>query len=100
MNNDSIQSRLEDYDARISAVRQSIKALQKEEKELVQGRNELLALQKENTSNALLTASLHSSGSSGATTDYFASDFEWSGSMKAKLNEVFGIKSYRLCQEG
>ncbi|RDX41672.1 ATP-dependent DNA helicase [Lentinus brumalis] len=32
--------------------------------------------------------------------DYNSSEFEWSGALEAKLKEVFGHDSFRLCQEG
>jgi len=33
-------------------------------------------------------------------TNYSLSNFEWSGGMKARMYEVFGIQDFRLCQEG
>ncbi|OCH86014.1 ATP-dependent DNA helicase [Obba rivulosa] len=34
-----------------------------------------------------------------ATVDYTA-QFDWSGSLKAKMTSIFGIEKFRLCQEG
>lgn len=32
--------------------------------------------------------------------DYNSGDFDWSSAMKAKMRSVFGIKEFRLCQQG
>ena len=39
------------------------------------------------------------SGSKNFSIDY-TNSFEWTGMMKGKMMEVFGIRDYRLCQEG
>lgn len=40
----------------------------------------------------------HTGGSSGI--DYTRKEFEWTKGLKAKMKDVFGIASFRLCQEG
>lgn len=39
------------------------------------------------------------SGQAG-TINYMTEIFEWSGGLKARMREVFGIQNFRLCQEG
>ncbi|KAH8116052.1 ATP-dependent DNA helicase [Phellopilus nigrolimitatus] len=34
------------------------------------------------------------------TIDYLKEHFEWSGELKARMQDVFGIQNFRLCQEG
>lgn len=98
----SIHVRLQACDRKLETVREQIKALQREEQEIVRERSDLRTLQQEIlNSNALANRSNSNQPSNSTTiTNYFASDFEWSNAMKAKMNEVFGIPSFRLCQEG
>ena len=45
----------------------------------------------------------HQLGSSSAMSDsinYLEQDFEWSRQLKSKLNRIFGIDDFRLCQKG
>ncbi|KAJ7492759.1 ATP-dependent DNA helicase [Mycena latifolia] len=39
-------------------------------------------------------------GKAAGGTDYSAEDFPWSDGLKAQMKKVFGIKNFRLCQQG
>ena len=98
----SIHIRIQACDRRLETIREQIKALQREEQETIRERSDLRTLQQEILNSNAMTNRSNSRQASNSTTitNYFASDFEWSNAMKARMNEVFGIPSFRLCQEG
>lgn len=93
-----INSQLSIVENEISSVDGEIESLQQLRENLVLERKELL--------NQLKTVShvshnLRNQGIGkdvGAKVDYTGS-FDWTNAMKARMKSVFGIESFRLCQE-
>ena len=96
-----LSGRLSALDAEIKGVDEDIDKLKAIRKTLVSDRNDLL--KKLNMSNGQKrTASSSRAPTRVVTgkTDYTSSDFEWSGELRARMKDVFGIQDFRLCQEG
>lgn len=87
-------------------MRDEISSLRKVQSELEAKRSSLIArtpsiLDKGDSRNPSTTGSqLTASKSSKNTINYQTSNFDWSGSILAKMKQVFGLDQFRLCQEG
>lgn len=102
-----LQARLGALAREISSIDESISELQRVKAEL---QREQRGVQSElNSLGSNLTLSISTRPSSpkgkdkataGSSLIDYMEDFEWSGPLKAKMKEVFGIDSFRLCQQG
>ncbi len=97
-----LSARLSSIEAEIQGVDEEIERFKALRETLLRDKNEVVkqlnSLHGSKTSN--VTGIDVRSGPKPGTTDYNVSDFEWTGELKRRMREVFGIPSFRLCQEG
>lgn len=98
-----LNSRLAALDAEIHDVEQNIDKLNVLRRDLIAQRKDLETELRNSATNDINSS--HSKGKGKdkqnvqATINY-SEQFEWSGALKARMKEIFGIPSFRLCQEG
>ncbi|KAI0687700.1 P-loop containing nucleoside triphosphate hydrolase protein [Cytidiella melzeri] len=103
-NLDDLRKSIHNCDKKLAGVQISIKALQHEADQLIKEKSSLQVLLQQairgDSVVAIVEPPAVTLGPTGTNTDFFASDFEWSDILKAKMKKVFGIEAFRLCQEG
>lgn len=98
-----ISTRLMGLDAEIGSVVHEMERMKTLHKTLVSERQalekELQMLQRKQPGCADPSSSSRVHNAHGSV-DYMTSQFDWSGELRARMLKVFGIKDFRLCQEG
>ncbi|CAE6430368.1 unnamed protein product [Rhizoctonia solani] len=96
-----LQTHLSSLDAELASIDSEIQALQEARRNILQEKE---ALQRELASTRAPTRvvknSTTSTKASGATNYADPAGFEWTDQVKKRMRSVFGIKDFRLCQEG
>lgn len=97
-----VQDKVDGIDAEIKSINDQIKGLQQLKKSLEDERRKIFANARASQSSGSNGASSSKAGPSrlAAATDYTTSDFPWSGELLARAKQTWGIKSWRMCQEG
>lgn len=98
-----LNSRLAALDAEIHDVEQNIDKLNVLRRDLTAQRKDLETELRNSATNDINSS--HSKGKGKdkqnvQVTINYSEQFEWSGALKARMKEIFGIPSFRLCQEG
>ncbi|CAE6431582.1 unnamed protein product [Rhizoctonia solani] len=96
-----IQTHISSLDAELASIDAEIQALQEARRNILQEKE---ALQKELATTRAPTRAVKTSTTStkatGATNYADPAGFEWTDEVKKRMRSVFGIKDFRLCQEG
>ena len=99
-----LNSKLSEIEAELKSVEDKIHGLQAVRETLIHEKGEILKQLDTQGQRASIvngsSASHSSGGKKGGKMDYTMSSFEWTGELKRRMREVFGIQSFRLCQEG
>ncbi|EMD34632.1 hypothetical protein CERSUDRAFT_116806 [Gelatoporia subvermispora B] len=102
----ALRARLSSIAVEIASIDDEIARLQARRYDLVEERDnvvERLRLVRPSASATPLTSTPNGKGKEKAKEQIlvdYRTQFEWSGSLKAKMKSIFGIDSFRLCQEG
>lgn len=98
-----INARIGSLDSEIASIDHDIAQLAKLKQELVKERRTLqVELDAVDTTRSVEHANAPCSSKSKESPGIidYTEEFEWSGSMHGRMREVFGINSFRLCQQG
>lgn len=100
-----IQARIGALDSEMASIDQDIAQLVRvksdlaKEKRALQSELDAVGSTKSKAEASTSTFANISAAVSSNTIDY-NEEFEWSGPMKGRMKDVFGISNFRLCQEG
>ncbi|KAL5498565.1 hypothetical protein ACEPAH_1919 [Sanghuangporus vaninii] len=102
-----LNGRLSELDSELKDVDEQIEKLRELRSQIIAERNrvndKLKTMQgasRLSASNSLAPARPSGKALQAGSINYMTEVFEWSGELKARMREVFGIQSFRLCQEG
>jgi len=99
-----LRGRIQDLDDEVRGCYADIETIQRRIKECLAEKRKLgTILEKASTrQNATTKAAADSKGKGGtvANVNFLTQSFDWTGGLRARMKSVFGIKEFRLCQEG
>lgn len=94
--NAAIRSRIAEIDADMQSFREEIAALETQISICIHEKKKLeMQLNQSSSHRDVKGKSKEQPG-----INYSTEQFDWSGGLKARMKAVFGIKEFRLCQEG
>ncbi|KAL5476913.1 hypothetical protein ACEPAI_3099 [Sanghuangporus weigelae] len=102
-----LNGRLSELDSELKDVDEQIERLRELRSQIIAERNRVNEKVKTmqgaprlSASNSLASARPSGKALQAGSINYMTEVFEWSGELKARMREVFGIQNFRLCQEG
>ena len=93
-----LNSQISVIESEISSVDAEIENLRRLRENLVSERKELLS-QLNSAPHVIHSPGYHDKGKKVVTRVDYTESFDWTCPMKARMKSVFGIESFRLCQE-
>ena len=98
-----IRGRIEELDAEVLGCRADIELIQNRIQECLKEKKKLarlLDLSQTNPNRTTMGAKGKGKAVPQSRMNYLQGNFDWTNGLKARMKSVFGIKEFRLCQEG
>ncbi|KAL5514242.1 hypothetical protein ACEPAG_2330 [Sanghuangporus baumii] len=95
-----LESELKDVDEQIEKLRELRSQVIAERNRVNEKIKTMQGTSRLSASNSLAPARSSGKALQAGSINYMTEVFEWSGELKARMREVFGIQNFRLCQEG
>ena len=98
-----IRGRIEELDAEVLGCRADIELIQNRIQECLKEKQKLarlLDLPQANRNRTTVDAKGKGKAVPQSRMNYLQGNFDWTNGLKARMKSVFGIKEFRLCQEG
>jgi ATP-dependent DNA helicase Q1 len=99
-----LRARIQDLDDEVGGCYADIETIQNRIQECLTEKQKLVTqLEKasmKRSDTTIKTANPKGKGETVGNVNFLTQSFDWTGGLRARMKSVFGIKDFRLCQEG
>lgn len=97
---EELRARIQDLDNEVRGCHADIETIQQRVRDCLAEKRKLGNLLEQTSANRLNTTTKTVMQSKGKNVNYLTQSFDWTDGLRARMKSVFGIKEFRLCQEG